>query len=173
MRSRHLLDTLTSQRRHVLGVVAGLSEEDLLRPVLPSGWTCASLINHLALDVEMFWFRAVIDAQPDAIAELALIADAWQVAPDASAEAILTNYRDQVELADAVLARTDLDAAPAWWPREQFGDWRLDTNHEVLLHVISETACHAGHLDAARELLDGNQWFVQADQPTGLALGAD
>jgi Protein of unknown function (DUF664). len=26
--------------------------------------------------------------------------------------------------------------------------------------VIAETACHAGHLDAARELIDGQQWVV-------------
>ena len=170
MPSRHLIDTLASQRRRVLGVVAGLTDADLRRPALPSGWTCAGLINHLALDVELFWFRAVIDGEPDAIAELDLIADAWQVDPDLPGETILANYRRQVELADAVLARTDLDAAPAWWPRDQFGDWRLDANYEVLLHVITETACHTGHLDAARELIDGNQWFVQADQPSGLAL---
>jgi hypothetical protein len=41
-----------------------------------------------------------------------------------------------------------------------FGDWKLSTVREVILHVIVETACHAGHLDAARELLDGRQWFV-------------
>ena len=27
-------------------------------------------------------------------------------------------------------------------------------------HVITETACHAGHLDAARELIDGRQHLV-------------
>jgi len=26
--------------------------------------------------------------------------------------------------------------------------------------VIAETACHAGHLDAARELIDGTQWLT-------------
>lgn len=170
MSSRYLTDALTSQRGHVLGVVAGLPEPDLRRAVLPSGWTCAGLINHLALDVELFWFRAVVDGQPDAIAELDLIADAWQVDPDVPAGEIIANYRDQVELADAVLARIDLDAAPAWWPADQFGDWRLDTNREVLVHVISETACHAGHLDAARELIDGNQWLVLGDEPSGLAV---
>jgi hypothetical protein len=30
----------------------------------------------------------------------------------------------------------------------------------VLLWVIKETACHAGHLDAVRELIDGRQWIV-------------
>jgi hypothetical protein len=29
-----------------------------------------------------------------------------------------------------------------------------------MLHVITETACHAGHLDAARELIDGRRWLV-------------
>jgi hypothetical protein len=28
------------------------------------------------------------------------------------------------------------------------------------MHVISETAVHAGYLDATRELLDGRQWTV-------------
>jgi hypothetical protein len=30
----------------------------------------------------------------------------------------------------------------------------------VLLHVIAETAVHASHLDAVRELVDGRQWIV-------------
>ena len=34
----------------------------------------------------------------------------------------------------------------------------------VMLHVLKETACHAGHLDAASELLDGRQWIVLGDR---------
>jgi hypothetical protein len=30
----------------------------------------------------------------------------------------------------------------------------------VLLHVLTETSIHAGHLDAVRELIDGRQWVV-------------
>jgi hypothetical protein len=30
----------------------------------------------------------------------------------------------------------------------------------IVLHLIEETACHAGHLDAARELIDGRQWMA-------------
>ena len=44
------------------------------------------------------------------------------------------------------------------WP-DFFGDWRLGDLRAVLLHVIAETACHAGHLDAARELIDGRTWL--------------
>jgi hypothetical protein len=40
------------------------------------------------------------------------------------------------------------------------GDWRIDTLRDLMLHVIAETACHAGHLDAVRELIDGRAWLV-------------
>jgi hypothetical protein len=53
-----LLAALDAQREHVLGILEGLPEEALHRPVLPSGWTCLGLVRHLALDVERFWFRA-------------------------------------------------------------------------------------------------------------------
>jgi len=58
--SQALLSSLADQRHHVLGVLEGLSEEDLRRPMLPSQWTCAGLVHHLAIDVERFWFRAVV-----------------------------------------------------------------------------------------------------------------
>ena len=44
------------------------------------------------------------------------------------------------------------------WP-DFFGEWRLANLRAVLLHVIAETACHSGHLDAARELIDGRTWL--------------
>jgi len=49
--------------------------------------------------------------------------------------------------------------ACAWWP-DFFGDWRLNNHRDILFHVMTETACHAGHLDAVRELIDGRQWLV-------------
>ena len=49
---------------------------------------------------------------------------------------------------------------PLWWPEELFPGFRLHTLREIVLHVITETACHAGHLDAVRELIDGRTWLV-------------
>ncbi len=54
-----LLEWLEDQRGHVLGVLKGLSEDNLRRPVLPSGWSCLALVRHLAVDDERFWFRGV------------------------------------------------------------------------------------------------------------------
>ncbi len=150
-----LLSSLASQRRHVLGILAGLPDEALRRPVLPSGWTCLGLVQHLARDVEEFWFRRVVAGQPADPRG----ADAWQVGPEVPADDVFTDYRRQIDRANAVIAATPLDAAPKWWP-DYFGSFHLDDLHAIILHVITETACHAGHLDAARELIDGRTWLV-------------
>ena len=152
-----LLSSLNDQREHVLGILEGLPTEALRRPVLPSGWTCLGLVQHLAIDVERLWFRRVVAGEPLDDGEPA---DAWQVAPDVPAEAVLGLYRQEIELANAIIAATPPDAAPAWWPDELFGGWRLHDVREIILHVIAETACHAGHLDAVRELIDGRTWLI-------------
>lgn len=152
-----LVAALAQQRRHILGILEGVSDADLRHAVLPSGWSCLGLVKHLALDVERFWFRAVVSGET---VELASGDEAWQVPADEPAKAVLDLYRREVALADDVIAATALDAEPAWWPGELFGDWPSKNLSETLLHVITETACHAGHLDAARELIDGRTWLV-------------
>jgi hypothetical protein len=153
---RALLGALNQQREHVPGILDGLPEPALRRPVLPSGWTCLGLVRHLALDVERFWFRGVAVGEP-----VDQPAGAWQVPPGETASVVLDLYRREIALADAVIAVTPLDRAPARWPG-QWPDWRLGDLREIILHVITETACHAGHLDAVRELIDGRTWMVQA-----------
>jgi uncharacterized damage-inducible protein DinB len=153
-----LLRSLDNQRGHILGILEGLSDDDLQRPVLPTGWTCAGLVQHLALEVERWWFWNVMagqtapeDPQPD---------NGWNVAPGTPPQETLDLYRLQTERATRVISDTPLDAPPKWWPDDLFGAWRLQDLREVMLHVITETAVHAGHLDAVRELIDGRTWFI-------------
>jgi uncharacterized damage-inducible protein DinB len=158
--TRLLLDSLDRQRDHVLGILEGLSDEQLRTAVLPSGWTCLGLVRHLALDVEHYWFRAITAGEPlKAGGDPDDQTGAWQVESNESADDIFTLYRDEIARANAIVADTPLDAPPrqrdSWW-----GDWEVPDLRFILLHVITETACHAGHLDAARELLDGRQWIV-------------
>ncbi|WP_406110249.1 DinB family protein [Streptomyces sp. NBC_01003] len=157
---RTLLSFLHGQRRHVLGIPDGLDADALRQPVLPSGWNCLGLVRHLALDVEQFWFRAVVVGEEDVIKSLGHGGDAWQVGPEVPAAAILDRYRTETDLADTIISATASDTPLAWWPHHLFGEPHLHTLRDVLLHVITETACHAGHLDAARELLDGRRWMV-------------
>ncbi len=112
-----LRDYLNSQRKHVLGIIEGLDEQAMRRPVLPSGWTCLGLVNHLALDVERFWFRAAVAAEQAVIDDLAVSQeDAWHAGPDVSVEAVLKRYRDEIERANAIIQATSIDAAPACGP---------------------------------------------------------
>jgi hypothetical protein len=159
--SQALLDSLDQQRDHVLGILEGLAEEQLRRPVLPSGWSCAEMVRHLALDVEHYWFRCIVAGE--SLAFFSARADdsrgSWPLEPDESADGVLDLYRCEIEQANAIIAVTSLEAAPKqrdeWW-----GDWVVPDCRFVMLHVITETACHAGHLDATRELLDGRQRLV-------------
>lgn len=64
--SKTLLAYLNAQRAHVLGILEGLEEEALRRPVLPSGWSCLGLVRHLALDDERFWLATAPRAAPAA-----------------------------------------------------------------------------------------------------------
>jgi hypothetical protein len=152
-----LLATLGGQRNHILGILEGLSEHDLRRPVLPSGWSCIELVHHLAVDVERFWFRAVLAGEH---VELYSGDGGWRVPEDMSALAVLDLYRDEVRRSDAVAEQRTLEAGPAWWPIELFPDLPVRDLRRVLLAVITETATHAGHLDAVRELIDGRAWLV-------------
>jgi hypothetical protein len=127
--------------------------------MLPSGWSCLAMIQHLA-GMERFWFRAIVSGERAVIDVLADEPDEWVVAPDVSVGAVFDAYRREQGIANAIIVGTRLDAAPTWWPEGLFGDWRLHNLREIMLHVITETACHTGHLDAARELIDGRQWLV-------------
>ncbi|GLW57006.1 hypothetical protein Kpho01_50170 [Kitasatospora phosalacinea] len=155
-----LKGALDHQRAHVLGILDGLSEEDLRRPVLPSGWNCLALLRHLTVDVERFWFPGVIAGEPDVAGQLAAGAEAhWYVPEEMSTEEVFADYRAAIARADVVLAAVGLEQEPAAWPVDIWPTWRLPDVRRILIHVLTEVACHSGHLDAARELIDGTTWL--------------
>ena len=106
-----LLSSLNSQRAHVLGILEGVSEDALRRPILPSGWTCLGMVQHLTVADERFWFRGIVAGDP-ACVNTSEEADeaAWQVSPAVSAGAVFDAYRQEIELANAVVADTSPDA---------------------------------------------------------------
>jgi len=155
-----LLGRLRGLREHILDQLQGLTGEQLRTPVLPSGWTCLGLVRHLTLSDERYWFEVVmgggrLDFWPEGEN------GDWLVGEHESAEAVIDDYRAAAAASDALIERLPLDAAPVkpedWWADagQSFPDLRT-----VLAHVLVETATHAGHLDVARELIDGKQYLV-------------
>jgi hypothetical protein len=151
-----LLDFLAAQRETVLGIVEGLDEEAWHRSVVPSGWTPAGLVEHLS-GVELHWFHGVVadaDTTPPGDEDMPPYDPMAAFVTDWSAADIIAEYRELCARSDAVLAVTPLSARP----RGMHGDPEVvepPTVRWVVLHVIEEIARHAGHLDIARELLDG------------------
>lgn len=152
-----LLDHLQAEREHVLAAVEGLSEENLTRPGVPSGWSIAQLLNHLTYDNEIFWIGAILDGGGECID---LVQDGWKAPAVSGAEAV-AQYRRWCGHSDAVLAAVDLDVPPRWWPSEEaFPLPPFRNARSCVLRVLVETATHAGHLDIVRERIDGRQYLV-------------
>jgi uncharacterized damage-inducible protein DinB len=149
-----LIKFLEAQRASVLAIVDGLDADKLVTPVVPSGWTPLGLIEHLG-HAERHWFQEVAGGSAPPLP--------WPEDPDnpndsfttpRSAEVVFAFYRDQIEIANAVLASTPLSAPPLGRHNRPSADKVTDFRY-IVLHMIEETARHAGHLDIARELLDG------------------
>jgi len=162
--SRMLLGFLQRQRDAVLDIVEGLPEDAWQTPAVPSGWTVAGMLWHLA-GAEHHWFQDVVagGAEAPPLDEEVKDEEEGEYDPfaaftcDLPSADIIAHYREVCRRSDEVLAATPLSAAPR----------RLDFHHEpeytaqitsvrwIVLHLIEETATHSGHLELARELLDG------------------
>ena len=152
-----LIAQLEHHRGHVLAAIEGLGEGDLDRSAAPSGWTLRGMVTHLLFDVEIFWMGAVLGGDRAAIAR---VCDGWS-APSIPGHRLRQEYRGAAEIGTMHLRDVDLDAEPRWWPpAEVFGGPALGSGLEVVLRVLGETATHAGHMDVARERLDGHQHLV-------------
>lgn len=143
-----LLGHLEAQRGHVLGILDGLSEAQLRRSVLPSGWHCLGMVQHLALSDERYWFRCVVAGE--SLDHLPKEPDAdWQVGPEESAGEVLERYRDEIRRSNEIIAATAPHAPPKQ-PDPEWANWGMEFPdlRSIVLHVVTETAVHAGHLDA-------------------------
>jgi hypothetical protein len=142
---------LDAQRASVLAIVDGLDAGQLTTAVLPSGWTPLGLIEHLG-HAERHWFQDIAMGSAGPLP--------WPENGDAPltssrpADLVIAFYRDQIARSNAVLTVVPLASKPARQHEEAGLDEVVDLR-SIALHMIEETARHAGHLDIARELLDG------------------
>lgn len=147
-----LHEFLAYQRASVLEIISGLSDDVLRTPVLPSGWTPLGLIEHLG-HAERHWFQEVVTGSqepmpwPDG--------DCPSLTTPRSSSVVLEFYRELCAVSDKIISSTALNApAVGRHPDEPLASQTTDLRR-IILHMIEETARHAGHLDAVRELIDG------------------
>ena len=142
-------------RSTLLAKLDGLSDDDLRRSIVPSGWSPLELLKHLRY-VERRWlvwgFEAAQVESPWGDSDPTT---GWHIAPDESYESLRAEFLAQCATSREILARSDLT------DRAKVGG-RFATLDEapylswILFHLVQEYARHVGHLDVVRELLDGS-----------------
>ncbi|SFF36794.1 DinB family protein [Blastococcus tunisiensis] len=148
---------LDAQRDAVLRKTEGLTREQLARRLPPSTLTLAGLLNHLAL-VEDSWFRKnFLGAPPDELwAGIDRETDPdqeFRTALELDPDDLRARYARACARSREVVAGTpSLDQLSA---RASARTGKRYDLRWVLLHLIEETARHAGHADLLREAIDG------------------
>ena len=141
--------SLDRHRDAVLWKLEGLGDDDLRRSMVPSGTSLLGLVKHLG-SVEYGWFCQTFgrDTEPLPLDENDPDSD-MRARPDETAEDILAFYGRARAAADRAIDELDVEATGTAW----FGE--TVTLRWVLIHMVEETARHAGHVDILRELIDG------------------
>jgi len=137
-----LLGLLGYQRESFVRKVSGVSDDDARRAFVTSGTTLLWLTKHLAR-AETLWIVARFAGDAGADFD-------DTVGPDDTLAGAIDTYRATWARVDAIVAAApDLDAMCADTGAESPVNLRW-----VLMHLLEETARHAGHADILRELID-------------------
>ncbi len=147
-----LLRYLDFYRSEVVRKVDGLTERQCRTSLLPSGWSPLELLHHL-VHMERRWLiwgfagEDVTDPWGDQGAD-----ERWSVDATIASGELVQALHDGGRRTRAIVEAARLDdlARPG-------GRFEQDppTLVWILFHVLQEYARHAGHLDVARELVDG------------------
>jgi uncharacterized damage-inducible protein DinB len=153
-----LLETLSTHRGFLLRTVRELTDEQAaLRPTA-SALTLGGIIKHVA-EMEEGWVNFIVEG-PSAIGpadEAAYTAHAagFQMG-DASLADLVARYQEVARRTDQLVATLgSLDASHLLPEAPWFEAGARWSARRALLHVIAETAQHAGHADIIRETIDG------------------
>ncbi len=156
-----LVQVLGKQRFFLRHTASGLTDEQATRRTTVSELCLGGLIKHVA-EVELGWASFIVQG-PSAFGNwdegsAEAHADSFRVLEGETLDGILSFYEEVGERTDE-LVRTlpDLDRSQPlpeapWF--EQGASWSA---RRVLLHILAETAQHAGHADILRESLDGSK----------------
>ena len=148
---RETLDAfLDFQRESLILKVGGLTKEQATRRLVPSLTTLLGLVKHLAY-VEAGWFQEQFagleidypDFEDDPDVD-------FRIEEDETVESILELYKSMCEESRRMVANASLDDLSKRASRGTKKSLRW-----IYLHMIEETARHAGHADILRELTDG------------------
>ena len=147
---------LRRHRESLLGKLDGLSERDIRWPMVPTGTNLLGLVKHTA-SVELGYFGEVFGRPSDTPTpwlddEAELNADMWaHRRRDPRADRRAPPHGSGARRCHDRALELDSPGVVPWW----LPDTQEVTLQQILVHMIAETARHAGHADILRELIDG------------------
>src|SRR3954447_18250206 len=154
-----LLESLATHRNFLRFTVRGLTDEQATARPTASELTLAGLIKHVA-GTEAAWVR-FIEGGPEAMSgdwSPEAWARGWRLEPG---ETLARGLEDSTAVAphtdDLVATLPDLDVSPPLPTAPWFQPGARRSARRVFLHIIAETAQHAGHADILRETIDGQK----------------
>jgi hypothetical protein len=157
-----LLETLGAHRSFLRHTVRGITDEQARERTTASELTLGGLIKHVA-DTEEKWAQFIVDgpaamAAPTDAAGYEAWANGHRLLPDETLDGVLARYAEVAARTDD-LVRTlpDLDASHPLPEAPWFEPGARRSARRVFLHIVAETAQHAGHADILRETLDGQK----------------
>ncbi|HSV65517.1 MAG TPA: DinB family protein [Mycobacteriales bacterium] len=144
-----------AQQRHVLRIAAyGLTDEQARATPSASTLSVGGLIKHVVA-MERNWVDMILERPRGSEEDYAAN---FRFGPDETLAGVLARYDEGAKQTDAVIAGIADLGQPVpvppgvpWFPQDVTA-WSV---RWVLLHLIEETARHAGHADIIRESLDG------------------
>jgi uncharacterized damage-inducible protein DinB len=154
-----LLAFLEQQRQAVCNSCFGLSEEQARRRPTPSSLSLGGLVKHLTYG-ERTWLARIEGNGPedndDMGAAMAEYFGTFQLSDDETLGGTLSEYANAAAETDRIVGNIHnldrrVEIVPAPWLPDPDGC----TVRWVVLHLVEETARHAGHADILRETLDG------------------
>ncbi len=149
---RQLLEAFLDLHRQVLvSKVDGISEKEARWRRVPSKTTLAGLIKHM-IGVERGWFQQVLGGRDAAEVgpNVGGGEESWDLAENETVSSLLKEYEQTCEQSRQTAARFALDHAV---PEPDMGQVSL---RWIYVHMIEETARHAGHADILKEQTDGS-----------------
>jgi uncharacterized damage-inducible protein DinB len=154
-----LQDSLAKHRSFLRQTVQGLSEDQIRMTPTSSALSLGGIIKHVSL-MEEGWIR-FIEEGPTAMGSVDQAAyekhaAGFRVLEDETLSGLLARYDGVAHHTDEVLASLpSLDASHPLPDAPWFETGARRTARRVFVHIVAETAQHAGHADIIRETLDG------------------
>jgi uncharacterized damage-inducible protein DinB len=155
-----LLAFLDQQRLVIRLAGFGLTDDQARATPSASALSVGGLIKHV-VHVERAWMDTVLERPRADDGGQADYQRGFQLGPDESLESVLDDYARAAAETDRILGSLDLDRpvpvprGVPWFP-DDIDAWSV---RWVVLHLITETARHAGHADIVRETVDGASAF--------------